>query len=98
VLTFGGLMGVALQTPAGAIIDATHRKRALIAAALGALVCGAALLASRASAFHVYASQLLIGGAGPFIGPGRLRSALWAPVSLTCNSGAIRRLIPPVTL
>jgi predicted MFS family arabinose efflux permease len=69
VLTFGGLMGVALQTPAGAIIDATHRKRALIAAALGALVCGAALLASRASAFHVYASQLLIGGAGPFIGP-----------------------------
>jgi predicted MFS family arabinose efflux permease len=69
VLTFGGLVGVALQTPAGAIIDATRHKRGLIAAALGALVCGAALLASRTSTFHVYASQLLIGGAGPFLGP-----------------------------
>jgi MFS family permease len=68
-LTFGGLIGVALQTPAGAVIDATRNKRGLVASALGVLVCGAVLLAGRASALHVYAAQLLIGSAGPFLGP-----------------------------
>jgi len=29
-LTFGGLVAVAMQTPAGAAIDAVHRKRALL--------------------------------------------------------------------
>jgi MFS family permease len=69
VLTVGGLVGVALQTPAGAIIDAVQNKRALIFAALGILVFGALLLAGRASTFNVYAAQLLIGSAGPFLGP-----------------------------
>src|ERR1700744_6509933 len=44
VLTFGGLVTVAMQTPAGAAIDAVHRKRALLAASLGVLVAGAVLL------------------------------------------------------
>lgn len=39
-LTFGGLVSVAMQTPAGAIIDAMHRKRALLAGSLGVLVAG----------------------------------------------------------
>src|ERR1700760_883298 len=34
-LTFGGLVTVALQTPAGAIVDAARRKRLLVAAGLG---------------------------------------------------------------
>jgi hypothetical protein len=44
VLTFGGLVGVAMQTPAGAVIDAVHRKRTLLAVNrvnLGFLVAGA---------------------------------------------------------
>jgi hypothetical protein len=34
-LTFGGLVAVGYQTPAGAVIDAVHRKRALLALNLG---------------------------------------------------------------
>jgi MFS family permease len=38
VLTFGGLVTVAMQTPAGAVVDAMRRKRLLIAASLAVLV------------------------------------------------------------
>jgi MFS family permease len=68
-LTFGGLVAVAMQTPAGAVIDAVHRKRALLAVNLGVLVAGAFLLMGRLSPMTVYAAQFLIGGAGPFLGP-----------------------------
>jgi MFS family permease len=68
-LTFSGLVGVALQTPAGAAIDATRKKRALVAAALGVLVAGAVLLALRTTTLHVYSALFLIGSAGPFLGP-----------------------------
>jgi len=69
VLTFGGLVSVAMQTPAGAVIDAVHRKRAVLAASLGALVAGAFLLMGHLSPIRVYAAQFLIGGSGPFLGP-----------------------------
>ena len=69
VLTFGGLVGVAMQTPAGAVIDAVHRKRALLAANLGVLVAGAFLLMGSLSPLRVYSAEFLIGGAGPFLGP-----------------------------
>ena len=68
-LTFGGLVTVAAQTPAGAIVDAVHRKRLLVAINLGVLVCGALLLMGRLSTLSVYAAQFLIGGAAPFLGP-----------------------------
>jgi MFS family permease len=68
-LTFGGLVGVVMQTPAGAVIDAARSKRALIAGALGILVCGAFLLAGRSTTLHVYVAQLLIGSSGAFLGP-----------------------------
>ncbi len=68
-LTFGGVVTVVLQTPAGAAIDAARRKRLLVAAALAVLVCGAFLLMLPVSKLSVYAAQLLIGGAGPFLGP-----------------------------
>src|ERR1700761_3220049 len=54
-LTFGGLVTVALQTPAGAVVDETHSKRLLVAVNLGVLVCGALLLMGRAGTFEVYA-------------------------------------------
>ena len=36
-LTFGGLVTVALQLPAGAIIDVSHSKRGLLGATIAAL-------------------------------------------------------------
>jgi len=69
VLTFGGLVTVAMQTPAGAVVDAMRRKRLLIAASLGVLVCGAFILMTRLTPFSVYAAQFLIGGSAPFLGP-----------------------------
>jgi MFS family permease len=68
-LTFGGLVTVAVQTPAGAVVDAVHSKRLLVAVNLGVLVCGAFLLMGRVSTVSVYAAQFLIGGAAPFLGP-----------------------------
>ncbi len=68
-LTFGGLVTVTLQTPAGAAVDGSHRKRFLVAVSLGALVVGATLLLLRTNTPFVYAAQLLIGGAAPFLAP-----------------------------
>ncbi len=68
-LTFGGLVTVALQTPAGAIVDAARRKRLLVGAGLAILVCGAALLLLRHGAVAVYVAQFLIGATGPFLAP-----------------------------
>ncbi len=69
LLTFGGLVTVAMQTPAGAIVDAARRKRLLVVASLGVLVCGAFLLMSHPTLLSVYAAQFLIGGAAPFMLP-----------------------------
>jgi MFS family permease len=69
VLTFGGLVGVAMQTPAGAVIDAVHRKRTLLAVNLGFLVAGAFLLMGHLSPWRAYSAQFLIGSSGPFLAP-----------------------------
>jgi MFS family permease len=68
-LTFGGLVTVALQTPAGAVIDAMHRKRMLLAVNLGVLVAGALLLMGNPTSATVYSAQFLIGGSGAFLAP-----------------------------
>jgi MFS family permease len=68
-LTFGGLTTVALQTPAGAIVDAARNKRLLVAFSLGLLVAGAVLLLGPLHPSTVYLAQFLIGGAGPFLAP-----------------------------
>jgi predicted MFS family arabinose efflux permease len=68
-LTFGGLVTVALQTPAGAVVDAARNKRRLLLINLGVLVCGALLLMRSPTVLTVYGAQFLIGGAAPFLGP-----------------------------
>ena len=68
-LTFGGLVTVALQTPAGAVVDATRKKRLLIGINLGVLVAGAVLLLLPLHAATVYGAQFLIGGSAPFLAP-----------------------------
>ena len=69
VLTFGGLVSVAMQIPAGAVIDAAPRKRALLALKLAVLVAGAFLLMGHLSSLTVFSAQFLIGSAGAFLGP-----------------------------
>jgi len=68
VLTFGGMITVLLQTPAGAVVDAVRRKRALLATGVGVFEVGAFLLMGRMSSSAVYFSQFLIAGAAPFLG------------------------------
>lgn len=68
-LTFGGLVTVAMQTPAGAVVDATRRKRLLVAINLCVLVVGAMLLLLPLRPVTVYAAQFLIGGSAPFLAP-----------------------------
>ncbi len=68
-LTFGGLITVAMQTPGGAVVDASRRKRLLIFVSLSVLVAGAFLLMTRPTVVSVYAAQFLIGGASPFLLP-----------------------------
>jgi MFS family permease len=68
-LTFGGLVTVATQTPAGALIDSVRRKRALMGTSLTILVAGALLLVGHITTLKVYLAQLFIGGSGAFLAP-----------------------------
>lgn len=68
-LTFGGIVTVLLQTPAGWLVDRVAWKRAVLIAGSLVLALGAILLATSASAPAVYTAQGLIGLAGPFLGP-----------------------------
>jgi len=69
LLTFGGLIGVVLSPFAGAIVDASRNKRGLVAMGTVALAAGAGLLVTGARPLLVVPAQLLIGAAGPFLGP-----------------------------
>ncbi len=69
LLTFGGLLGIALQTPAGAVVDGTRRKRGLIAAGVLAIVTASLLLAFGRGWWSVALAQTILGAVGPFIGP-----------------------------
>jgi MFS family permease len=68
-LTFGGLVPIAFQLPAGGFVDLLRRKRALAAGSIGLIGIGALLLASSASFASVLFSELLLATAGLFIGP-----------------------------
>jgi predicted MFS family arabinose efflux permease len=68
-LTFGGLVTVAKQVPAGAVVDAIHRKRMLLANSLGVLATAAILLMHTSSTSSVFLAEVLMCGAAPFLGP-----------------------------
>ena len=68
-LTVGGMITVVLQAPAGAIVDQVRSKRLILVLAGAVLALGAVLLSVTAAPWAVYTSQVLIGGAGPFLGP-----------------------------
>jgi len=61
-LTVGGIAGILMQTPAGALVDFLRSKRALVGAAVTALAAGALLIALFPSFWPVMGAQVLIGG------------------------------------
>jgi len=69
VLTLGGIITVALQTPAGAFVDRARSKRLILVVGALVLAVGALLLSFTTEPWAVYNSQVLIGGAGPFLAP-----------------------------
>jgi MFS family permease len=68
-LTFGGIITVCLQTPAGWVVDRVAWKRLILVGGSVVLALGALLLAFSGKAPVVYTAQGLIGLAGPFLGP-----------------------------
>ena len=83
VLTIGGIITVVLQAPAGALVDQLRSKRLILVAASAVLAAGAVLLSITAAPWAVYSSQVLIGGAGPFLGP-TLAAVTMGIVGVTC--------------
>jgi MFS family permease len=69
-LTVGGIAGIVAQTPAGALVDRLHSKRALIAGGIAALVAGALLIALLPRLWPVMFGQILIGAGSTVFIPG----------------------------
>ena len=68
-LTVGGIAGILMQTPAGALVDRLRSKRALIAVGIVALMAGALLIAFLPTFWSVMSAQVLIGGTSSIFGP-----------------------------
>ncbi len=69
VTTIGGLIGLALQTPAGALIDSTRAKRGFVVAALAVLATGATVIALWPNFWPVLIANSLIAVVGDIFGP-----------------------------
>jgi MFS family permease len=69
VTTVGGLIGLALHTPAGALIDSTRAKRGFVVAALAVLATSATVIALWPSFWPVLIAISLIAVVGDIFGP-----------------------------
>lgn len=69
VMTIGGIAGMLATTPAGALIDATRRKRLLVAIGAVLVVAGSLVLLVSTSFKVTAASQFGLGIVGAVIGP-----------------------------
>ena len=69
ILTLGGAVGIFLNAPAGALIDATRHKRALLAGAAALTSFGTFIVTLRPTFAVVTAAQLITGVAGVVLGP-----------------------------
>jgi MFS family permease len=69
LLTACGLIPIALQIPAGGVVDEVRGKRGLTAAAIVTIAAGAPLLAWRTSTPYVVFAQTVLAIAGLFVGP-----------------------------
>lgn len=69
ILTLGGAVGLLLNAPAGALIDATRHKRALLAVAAALTSFGTFIVTLRPTFAIVTAAQLIAGIAGVVLAP-----------------------------
>jgi MFS family permease len=69
VLTVSGLIGISLHAPIGSLIDATHRKRALLIGGVGALSACALAIASRPTVPVVLAADVVMAVLGGIFAP-----------------------------
>jgi MFS family permease len=69
VTTISGLLGLAAQTPAGAAIDATRRKRAAVVLALAVLAFGALVIFAAPRFWPVLLANTAIAVVGDVFGP-----------------------------
>jgi MFS family permease len=69
VMTIGGVAGLVVQTPAGALIDRTRHKRALVIGAAVGVSVGAFIVTITPSFAVVTTAQLVIGVAGVIFPP-----------------------------
>jgi MFS family permease len=69
VTSAGGLLGLAVQTPIGAAIDATHAKRGAIVLALSVLAFGATIIFALPSFWPVMIANSLMAIVGDVFGP-----------------------------
>jgi MFS family permease len=68
-LTVGGIAGILAQTPAGALVDRAHSKRALIALGVVVLAAGAFMIAIFPKPWPVMTAQILIGSSSSIFIP-----------------------------
>src|ERR1700694_2052839 len=89
VTTIGGLLGLAVQTPIGAAIDATRAKRGVIVLALAVLGIGAAIIFVWPSFWPVMIANRLTAVVGDIFGPavGALTLGLYARKQLASRMG-----------
>jgi hypothetical protein len=69
VTTAGGVLGLLLQTPAGAAIDATRAKRTLVVVALAVLGAGGLCIFALPRFWPVLAANAAMAGVGDVFGP-----------------------------
>lgn len=69
VTTVSGLLGLLVQTPAGALIDSSRAKRGLIVAALGLLAAGAVVIFAFPTFWPVLTANTLMAVVGDIFGP-----------------------------
>ena len=88
VLTVSGLLGVTLQAPIGALIDATRRKRALLLAGVAALAASALAIAWAPTLPVVLAADLAMAVLGAVFAP----TVAAITLGLVGSGGLARRL------
>jgi MFS family permease len=69
VLSIGTVAAMASQVPAGALVDATHHKRGIAAAAIGAIAASALLIAGWPVFLPIVAAEILHASASALLGP-----------------------------
>ncbi len=89
VTTVGGLLGIAVQTPIGAAIDATRAKRLLVIVALALLAGGAVVIYALPEFWPVMVANILISMVGDVFGPAiaALTLGLYARAELARRMG-----------